>query len=104
MSHSPKRINGYSQEINRNKCLTLVPTNESKEKTKANKELWRKIRNSVRLIPKNADDYNEKYVIIKFNSDDKLPVNKTIEFPCMVIVARAVFHGSNKYYLEIFLD
>ena len=77
---------------------------KAKKKQKQNEELWRKIRNSIRLIPKNADDYDEKYVIIKFNSDDKLPVNKTIEFPCMVIVARAVFYESNKYYLEIFLD
>ena len=27
------KVNGYFEEINRNKCLTLVPTNESKEKT-----------------------------------------------------------------------
>ena len=77
---------------------------KAKKKQKQNEELWCKIRNSIRLIAKNADDYDEKYVIIKFNSDDKLPVNKTIEFPCMVIVARAVFYESNKYYLEIFLD
>ena len=25
------KVNGYFEEINRNKCLTLVPTNESKE-------------------------------------------------------------------------
>ena len=27
-------MNGYFEEINRNKYLTLVPTNESKEKIK----------------------------------------------------------------------
>ena len=27
-------VNGYFEEINGNKCLTLVPTNESKEKIK----------------------------------------------------------------------
>ena len=26
------KVNGYFEDINRNKCLTLVPTNESKEK------------------------------------------------------------------------
>ena len=30
--------NGYFEEINRNKYLTLVPTNESKEK---NTKIWR---------------------------------------------------------------
>ena len=29
---------------------------------------------------------------IKFNSDNKLPLNKTIEIPKMTIVVRAVFH------------
>ena len=32
---------------------------------------------------------------VKFNSDDKLPLNKTMEVPCMIIVARAVFHEDN---------
>ena len=41
---------------------------------------------------------------IKFNSDDDLPPNKTIEIPTMKIVVRAVFHENNKYYPEIFLD
>ena len=31
-------------KINGNKCLTLVPTNESKEKIKKFEELWSKIR------------------------------------------------------------
>ena len=35
---------------------------------------------------------------IKFNSDDELPLNKTIEIPSMVIVVRAAFHENNKYY------
>ena len=29
-----RNINGYFVEINQSKCLTLVPTNESKEKIK----------------------------------------------------------------------
>ena len=41
---------------------------------------------------------------IKFNSDDDLPLNKTIEIPTMKIVVRAGFHENNKYYPEIFLD
>ena len=35
--------------------------------------------------------------IWKFNSDDELPLNKTIKIPSMIIVARAVFHENNKY-------
>ena len=35
---------------------------------------------------------------IKFNSDDKLPLNKTIEIPSMIIVVRAIVLGNNKNY------
>ena len=41
---------------------------------------------------------------IKFNSEDQLPLNKTIEIPSMVIVVRAIFYDSNKYYPQVFLD
>ena len=30
-------------------------------------------------MTKNADDYDEKYIKIKFNLDDELPLNKMIE-------------------------
>ena len=39
---------------------------------------------------------------IKFNSGDELSLNKTIEIPIMTIVIRAVFHGNNKYYPQVF--
>ena len=29
---------------------------------------------------------------VKSDSDDDLPLNKTIEIPCMIIVVKAVFH------------
>ena len=57
----------------------LVPTNESKGKIKKQEELWIKIRDLIRSLTKNSDDYDEKYMKIKFNSDDELTLNKTIE-------------------------
>ena len=44
------------------------------------------------------------YMKTKFSLDDKLPLNKTIEIPSMIIVVRAVFHENNKYYPQVFLD
>ena len=85
------KVNGYFEEINGNKYLTLVPTNESKEKIKKYNELWSKIRYLIMSVTKNSDDYDEKYIKIKFNSDDELPLNKTIEIPSMTIVVRVIF-------------
>ena len=53
---------------------------------------WNKIRDLIRSITKNYDDYDEKYMEIKFNFDDELPLNKTIEIPIVKIVIRVLFH------------
>ena len=90
------KVNGYLEEINGNKYLTLVPTNESKEKIKYEKLLI-KIRDLIRSITKNLDDYDEKYLKIKFDSDVNLSLNKAIEIPIVTIVVPAVFHENNKY-------
>ena len=55
-------------------------------------------------ITKNSDHYDEKSMKIKFNSDDELLLDKTIEVPIMTIVVTAVFHENNKYYAQVFLD
>ena len=52
----------------------------------------------IRWITKTSDDYDEKYVKIKFNSEDKLPLNKRIETPSMIILVRAIFLENNNYY------
>ena len=76
----------------------------AKKKLKKYKGLWSKIRVLIRSTTKNSDDYDKKCMEIKFNLDDKLPLNKMIEIPSMIIVVRAVFHINNKYYPEVFLD
>ena len=85
------KVNGYFEEINGNKYLTLVPANESNEKIKRYEELWSKIRDLIRSVTENSDDYDEKYIKIKFNSDDELLLNKTIEIPSITIVIRSIF-------------
>ena len=97
-------MNEYSKEIDVNKRLALVPTNESNEKIKEYEELWSKIRDLIKSVTKNSDNYDEKYMKIKYNSDDELTLNKTIEIPSMIIVVRAVFHENNKYLPQVFLD
>ena len=52
----------------------------------------------IRSITKNSDDYDEKYIKIKFNSDGKLLLNKTIEIPSMIIIVRAIVLENNKHY------
>ena len=99
------RINGYFEEINGNKYLTLVSINESEEKIRKYEELRIiKIRDLIRSVTKKSDDHDEKHMKTKFDSDDKLPLNKTIKIPVMVIVIRAIFYENNKYCPQVVLD
>ena len=54
------KINRYIEESKRNKYLTLVPNDESKDTLKQPEELWAKIRDLVKSKVKNADDKDEK--------------------------------------------
>ena len=75
-----------------------------KKKPEKYEELSTKIRDLIRSITKNSDEYQENYIQIKFNSDDELPLNKTIQISSMAIVVRAIFLESNKYHPQYFLE
>ena len=75
-----KKVNGYFEEISKNKYLTLVPTNEIKEIMKNHEELQSKIRNLISSITKN---YAENYMKMEPNLDDD---ENTIEIRSRIIV------------------
>ena len=41
---------------------------------------------------------------IKFDSDDSLPLSKTLNLYNMTIIMRSVFEEDGKYYPQAFLD
>ena len=53
--------------------------------------MWIKIRDLFESVTKKSDDCDEKYLKIKLDSNDKLPLNKTIEIPVIVVFVRAIF-------------
>ena len=51
-------------------------------------------------ITKNLDNYDEKYMKIKFDSDDNVPF-LYMTIPIVTLVVRAIFHENNKYYPQV---
>ena len=49
-----------------------------------------KFKDLIRSITNNSDNYDEKYMKIKFNSDDDLPVNEMLEF-CNIMLSDLFF-------------
>ena len=96
MYPSINKLNGYTEEHNGNKYLRLVHTDENKDELKKYEELWKKIKDLIRSINNNSDDYDKTYMKIKFSSDDDLPLKRTLKLRNIIIVVRSIFHeGKN---------
>ena len=58
----------------------------------------------IKKIVDDWPEYSKGYKKIKFNSDDNLPLNKTLKIRTMTITIRCVFSEENKLYPQVFLD
>ena len=96
--------NGYIEEKNGNKYLIFAFTDENKELLKKYNDVWNGIRQKVEEISTGKCDYEKDYMKIKFNSDDNLPLNKSLKFHNITIIIRCVFSEGGKLYPQPFLD
>ena len=49
-------------------------------------------------------EYEKDSMKIKFNSDNNLPLNKTLKLHNMTIIIRSIFEEDGKFYSQDFLD
>ena len=61
-------------------------------------KLWVKLKK----IDDNWLEYTKYYTKIKFNSDDNLPLNKTLKFCQMTVTNRCVISEENNLYPQVF--
>ena len=64
--------NGYIEEGNGNKYLTLVSTKGSFYMLKMFEEIWTEIKDLIRSANNSSDNYSQTYLKIKFNSEKTL--------------------------------
>ena len=79
-------------------------TNDNKESLKKYSDAWIGIKNKTKKIDVGECDYGKNFMKIKFNSDDDLPLNKSLKFHMMTIIIRSVFEEDGKLYPQVFLD
>ena len=97
-------VNGYIEEKDINKYLVFDSTDENKELLKNYNNTFNGIRNKINEINDNECDYEKDYLKIKFNSDDDLPLNKSLKFRMITITVRHVFEEDGKFYPQVYLD
>ena len=81
-------VDGYVEEINENKYLTLVFTDKNKKILTKYAELSDGIKDSIEKINNKSGEYGKDFMKIKFNLDNSLPLNKTLKFHDMIIIVR----------------
>ena len=94
--------NGYIEEKGVNKYLVFDSMDENKELLKKYNDVFNGIRDKIKEINSNECDYEKDYMKIKFNSDDDLPLNKSLKFTLMTITIRCVFKKDGKLYPQVF--
>ena len=61
-------------------------------------------RDKITEVNSNECDYEKDYMKTKFNSDDDLPLNKSLKFCLMTITIRNVFQEDGKLYPQKSID
>ena len=99
------KIDGFIEEKRGNKYLNIALTNNNDEALKKYKEVLSGIKSFIEKLNNNKyREYRTDYKKIKFNSDDKLPLNKQLKFLSVTIAIRSVFEEDGKCYPQAFLD
>ena len=99
------KIDGFIEEKGGNKYLNIAFKDDNDEVLRKYKDVLSGIKSGIEKINSNrSGEYEKDYKKIKFNSDDKLSLNKQLKFLSVTIVIRSVFEDDGKYYPQAFLD
>ena len=101
-------VYGYFEYSNdETKYLNLVFCDENEQEYKEVSvthlkyiKIWEDINNSINKVPHNKfSNFNKDYAVIRFDSDDVAPFNKTVTIKSLAIVIRSVLESDGGYYL-----
>ena len=82
---------------NDSKYLILESTDKNKEVLIKYTKLWDGIQNLIEKVNNKPGKYGKDFMKIKFNSDDNLPLSKTLKFHNMTIAIRSAFQEDGEY-------
>ena len=95
---------GYIKEINKDKYLVFNNADQNKDLLKIYDNVFSGIMSKIIKIDGDWLEYSKRYKKIKLNSDDILPLNKTLKIHTMTVTIRCVISEDNKLYPQVFLD
>ena len=97
-------VDGCFKLKNGNRYLILASRDKNKEVLTRYTKLWDGIKNLIEKINYKSGEYEKDFMKIKFNSDNNLPLNKTLRLHNLKIIVRSVSQEGSKYYSQDFFD
>ena len=89
---------GYFKEKNDDKYLIL-------DSTKEYESVWSEIRSEIKRINGGKEVFYEKsYCKVGINTEDNLPLKKSLKFLTLTVNINLVFWVDNKLYPQIYLN
>ena len=89
---------GYFKEKNDDKYLIL-------DSTKEYESVWSEIRSEIKRINGGKEVFYEKsYCKVGINTEDDLPLKKSLKFLTLTVNINLVLQANNKLYPQIYLD
>ena len=97
-------LDAYIEKSGKNKYLIFASTDKNGKATENYRELWNEIKEQIELISGDkVIKYEKDFMKIKFESNDDLPLGKTLNILVCIIVARNVFEEDGKCYPQVLL-
>ena len=92
-----------TEEDSETKYLVFLFTGKNKEALENYTNLWDEIKYQIEAI--NGDhpiEYGKDFIKARFESNDDLPLSKTLNIPVCIIIVKSVFQEDNNYYPQVF--
>ena len=97
------RIDGFIEEKDGDKYLSIASTDRNSEVLKKYSEVWSGIKDCIAKINgSDLGEYDKDFMKIKFNSDNDIPLNKQLYFLTITVIIRNIFEEDGKYYPHFF--
>ena len=90
---------GYFKEKNGKKYLIISVTEEYED-------IFCEILSEIKIINAKKEElfYEKNYARIRVDTDDDLPLNKSLKFPTLTIIIKCVFQEGKKLYPQVYLN
>ena len=96
-------LKGYLEENYDNMYLTMIFTSKSQKMMYT--KIWEEIKQVINKVADNKlSNYNKDYSVIRFDSDEVLPLNSMIIIRSLTIIIRSVLNKDNNFYPQIYLN